>query len=430
VHSDRQIGLSKYTGKNIVNIDYIDQHAHTDHATMAGYLSAREAAARLGVSTQTLYAYVSRGRLRAYTADDPRARRYDADAVDRLAAEQRRGRRPKEVAKAALDFGAPVLESGLTLIRSGRLWYRGVDALDLVETACVEDVAALLWSMPVEAAFRGDRPSPDPHPQRRAAHDRTASSPSELLARFAASGEDDGTASWVGDEARLAAGCGMAVRQLLRCITSRRASSEPIHQQYAAAHELDPAGADLIRRALILCADHELNASTFTVRCVASTGASLRIAVVAGLAALAGPRHGGVTTRVETLWDAIEGRPVLDTLRARLAAGEELPGFGHPLYPDGDPRAAALLPPVLASNRAASEFVAAVEHLTGRRPSLDMALVAVRRHLRLPIGSAFDLFALGRSVGWIAHALEQRAAGQLIRPRAVYTGPPPPSVAA
>jgi citrate synthase len=160
---------------------------------------------------------------------------------------------------------------------------------------------------------------------------------------------------------------------------------------------------------------------------VASTGASLRIAVVAGLAALAGPRHGGVTARVETLWDAIEGRPVLETLRARLAAGEELPGFGHPLYPDGDPRAAALLTPVLASNATAAEFVAAVEHLTGRRPSLDVALVAVRRHLRLPVGSAFDLFALGRSVGWIAHALEQRSSRQLIRPRAIYTGPPPSS---
>jgi citrate synthase len=396
---------------------------------MTDYLSAREAAARLGVSTQTLYAYVSRGRLRAYEADDPRARRYDAEAVDRLAAEQRRGRRPKEVAKAALDFGAPVLESGLTLIRDGRLWYRGVDALELADTARVEDVASLLWSMPVEAAFAEERHNPDPRPRSPAGDGRTPNSPAELLARFAAYGEDDETASWIGDEARLAAGCGMVVRGLLGCITKRRASAEPIHRQYAAAHDLGAAGADLIRRALILCADHELNASTFTVRCVASTGASLRIAVVAGLAALAGPRHGGVTTRVETLWDAIEGRPVLETLRARLAAGEDLPGFGHPLYPDGDPRAAALLTPVLASNATAGEFVAAVEHLTGRRPSLDVALVALRRHLKLPIGSAFDLFALGRSVGWIAHALEQRSAGQLIRPRAIYTGPPPPSAA-
>ena len=396
---------------------------------MTVYLSAREAAARLGVSTQTLYAYVSRGRLRAYATDDPRARRYEANAVDRLAAEQRRGRRPKEVAKAALDFGAPVLESRLTLIRDGRLWYRGVDALDLAETARVEDVAALLWSMPAAAAFGENRSTPDPGPPRPAADGPKARSPSELLARFAASDEDDETASWMVDGARLAAGCGAAVRQLLGCITNRRTSCASIHGQYAAAHDLDATGADLIRRALILCADHELNASTFTVRCVASTGASLRVAVVAGLAALAGPRHGGVTTRVETLWDAIEGRPVLETLRARLAAGEDLPGFGHPLYPDGDPRAAALLAPMLTSNETVAEFVAAVAHLTGQRPSLDVALVAVRRHLRLPIGSAFDLFALGRSVGWIAHALEQRSAGQLIRPRAIYVGPPPSPVA-
>ena len=73
----------------------------------------------------------------------------------------------------------------------------------------------------------------------------------------------------------------------------------------------------------------------------------------------------------------------------------------------------------------AAAFVAAVEELTGQRPNIDFALVTVRRFLRLPEGSAFCVFALGRSVGWIAHALEQREGGQLIRPRAVYSGPLP-----
>src|ERR1700722_19663179 len=119
----------------------------------ADYLSAAEAAARLGVSRQTLYAYVSRGLLRAHDSSDPRQRRYAAEAVARLANERRRGRRPKEVAKATLDWGLPVMESAITLISGGRLWYRGVDAVALAAHASVEDVAALLWRLPAEQAF-------------------------------------------------------------------------------------------------------------------------------------------------------------------------------------------------------------------------------------------------------------------------------------
>lgn len=381
------------------------------------YLSAREAAARLGVSTQTLYAYVSRGFLHAHGADDPRRRRYEREAVERLAAGHRRGRRPKEVAKATLDFGVPVLESAITLIRGGRLWYRGIDAVALSETAELEDAAALLWSMQRAACFGCAVPAATP-----------AVAPfADLLSRFASLVDEDETASWVGDGTRLAAGCGAIVRQLVACIIDVPCSVEPIHRQCANAWGLDAAAADLVRRALVLSADHELNASGFTVRCVASTGASLRASIIAGLAALSGPRHGGITVRVEALWDGLEGKPAVEALRARLAAGEELPGFGHPLYPDGDPRAAALLSRIRDSDTQAAALVAAAYRLTGRHPSLDFGLVAVRRHLRLPSGTAFKLFALGRSLGWIAHALEQRSAGHVIRPRAIYTGPEPSS---
>jgi citrate synthase len=109
---------------------------------MADYISAAEAANRLGVSRQTLYAYVSRGLLRAHETNDPRQRRYASEAVARLANERRRGRRPKEVAKATLDWGLPVLESAITMIQDGHLYYRGVDAVTLAKDATVEDVAA------------------------------------------------------------------------------------------------------------------------------------------------------------------------------------------------------------------------------------------------------------------------------------------------
>lgn len=377
-------------------------------------LTAQQAAARLGVSRQTLYAYVSRGLLRAHGTDDPRQRRYDAEAVSRLAAQRRRGRRPKDVAKATLDWGLPVLESGLTLIRDGQLFYRGQDAVALAETATLEDVAALLWDLP--AAFG---PVPPPVAMSGAAAD------DPLLTGFAVQTQDDPTASWQTDPTRLALGCGALVRILAACVTGRRGSAAPVHLDLAQAWTLDAAGADLVRRALVLCADHELNASGFTARCVASTGASLRAAVIGGLAALSGGLHGGMTGRIETLWRGLEPGQTLTGLRAHLTSGQTLPGFGHPLYPDGDIRAAALLARIIPSSPETGAFVSAARDLTGQTPNIDFALVALRRHLRLPEGAAFGLFALGRSAGWIAHALEQRRTGQLIRPRAIYTGPMP-----
>jgi citrate synthase len=108
-----------------------------------------------------------------------------------------------------------------------------------------------------------------------------------------------------------------------------------------------------------------------------------------------------------------------------LARGDSLSGFGHPMYPDGDVRAAAILQRICGRNARWRSLTDAVEQLTGLRPSIDFALVALRRHLGLPVGTALNLFALGRSLGWVAHALEQRAQGNLIRPRASSIGPPP-----
>jgi citrate synthase len=115
----------------------------------------------------------------------------------------------------------------------------------------------------------------------------------------------------------------------------------------------------------------------------------------------------------------------MTALRSMLAAGAEIPGFGHPLYPEGDVRAQAILDRAVVRLPEAAVITQAMHELTGRHPSLDFALVGLRRSLDLPEGAAFGLFAVGRSIGWIAQALEQRAAGALIRPRAVYVGSPP-----
>jgi citrate synthase len=181
-----------------------------------------------------------------------------------------------------------------------------------------------------------------------------------------------------------------------------------------------------VSQALVLSAEHELNASTFAARVAASTGADTYAVVGAGLATLGGPRHGGMTDRVEAM------------LRARMRGArpslDDAPlGFGHPLYPAGDPRA----PPLLTALRGAlpeerakelAQVFALVEAMAARGrppPSIDVALAATAMALGLEAGLAGVLFALGRTAAWLAHAIEQYEVGEPIRPRARYVGPLP-----
>src|SRR6185295_6550294 len=188
------------------------------------------------------------------------------------------------------------------------------------------------------------------------------------------------------------------------------------------------AAAPLLRAALILCADHELNVSTFTARCVASAGTSPYGVVIAGLAALEGVKHGGTTGRIEALWDSLRRSPGLRrAIAERLRRGERIDGFGHPLYAGGDPRATVLLAMLPKSRQAAfaRELTAAITAVLGEAPNVDFALVALTKALGLPNGAALTVFALGRTLGWIGHAIEQYAHDAIIRPRAKYIGPKP-----
>ena len=211
------------------------------------------------------------------------------------------------------------------------------------------------------------------------------------------------------------------------------ARAPTIDQALARAWGVSARGVDLLRAALILCADHELNVSSFTARCVASAGSHPYAVVIAGLAALEGTRHGGVTARVESMLDSMRRARAISrrAVAERLRRGEPIDGFGHPLYRDGDPRATALLD--LLRDRYANsaelafilDFADAAARAIARAAELDFALAALARVLRLPPGSPLTLFAIGRTIGWIGHAIEQYATGQLIRPRAKYVGAGP-----
>jgi citrate synthase len=389
-------------------------------------ISAADAAARLQVSRATLYAYVSRGLIRtAPDAGDPRKRRYVAEDIDRLVQRKARGRAPAQVAASTLDWGLPVLDSAITLIEDDRLYYRGRDAAALAASASLEDAARLLWDCGRSNPFSLAMPPPAQPWQAMAARLGGLAPVERALALLPLTPPDTGLATWRREPRRLWPIAASLLRHVAAAMTLGAPAGAPVHQQLAAAWGVDARAAEVIRAALVLCADHELNASTFAVRVVASTGASLAACVAGGLAALSGPRHGAVTAQVEALFDEIE--PVGDAARvveARLARGDVLPGFGHPLYRDGDPRAAALIAR-LPADRMREALVDRVSEVGGGRPNIDLALAAARRALRLPRGAALAMFAIGRTVGWIAHALEQQQDGKLIRPRARYAGPPP-----
>ncbi|MCZ6633960.1 MAG: citrate synthase, partial [bacterium] len=189
---------------------------------------------------------------------------------------------------------------------------------------------------------------------------------------------------------------------------------------------------DLINTTLILYADHELNASAFTARCAASTGATPYAAVNAGLSALSGPKHGAASQNIEALFREIESQEdVRSALIDRLKRGESLYGFGHAIYTDVDPRARLLFDqiqkvypdsPHVALTRI---LIEETHRLKSFRYNIDLPLVTLARILNFPPGRTLALFALGRTVGWIGHILEQYKTNRLIRPRAHYVGVQP-----
>jgi len=384
-------------------------------------LTARQTADRLGIKLDTLYAYVSRGRLSSVMIPGTRERRYRSEDVEALL-DARSSPRPMHSSDP--EALMPVIGSSICLIENGRFYYRGQDAVRLAERAHLEDIARMLW-LDDNASDFADARGPS--------RSGNAGSISGLIercqTRLIALGDEDLTALDL-TRARVARTGWHILRELAACVAPALPSPEPIHRRLAAAWRLGEPGADLIRRCLVLIADHELNASTFVARCVASTGATPYAVVAAALGALSGRFHGGETERAEGLFrELLEGSDPMAIMAGRLARGERLPGFGQPLYPDGDPRATAILA-VLA--QAAPELhalaITAAEiglRLIGRHANVDFGLAAAAIGLGLPRSAALGLFVIGRTVGWIAHAIEQYESGVLIRPRARYLGPRP-----
>src|SRR5437588_2033836 len=408
------------------------------------YLTAQEAATELGISIDTLYAYVSRGLIRSEASDgQKRSRWYPFEDVQRLKRHKGEFRHPDKVAVGAMQAGTPVMESAITMLTNDRYYYRGHDALQLATTYSVEQVASLIWTGDFSAAH--------------SLFSRTL--PESMLARYQKmpgylggltpleafqvclplAALDDIAAYDLRPEA--VAQTGARILQLLATVAAggqyiTQGIVQTVQQGWVPHDERAIA---LLTAALILCADQELNVTTFTARCVASAGSTPYAVVCSGLSALQGIKHAGQTEWIEAfLRETDAPSNVRSSMTSLLKRGEPIPGFGEVVpgfgsvfYPTGDPRGKLLLeltaqaypqsPAVLLAQRITEE----TNDLLGERPTIFFGLVTLARALNLPPGSAIALFALGRTIGWIGHCMEQYQANQVIRPRARYIGPPP-----
>jgi citrate synthase len=405
-------------------------------------LEARHAAALLGVKVRTLYAYASRGWLQSHPGEG-RTRRYNRDEIERLKARRdaRLGHGP--VAAGALRWGEPVLESALTYIdpQVGP-FYRGRPARGLARAGIpFEAVAELLWTGDLlegrpgwpaaELPPRLQSLLPPGEPPLTALQVAVPALAARDAGRFDFFNEEDRARRLV---ANLAASVALSTGReagrteaRMEAALSRKGVARALLAALGGPDR--PAAVQAMDAALVLMADHELNTSAFAARVAASAGADLYACVAAALAALSGPRHGGACDRIEALleetgWDPKRAQKVVSD---RLRRGEAVPGFGHPLYPDGDPRTTLMMEWAKKLGGKRTRAVFALADALPEPSATELGLVALAAALELPRGAATAIFAVGRCAGWIAHALEQRAAGYLLRPRARYVGPRAPA---
>ena len=377
---------------------------------MAAWLSMDEACRLLDVQPQTIYAYVSRGKLEAVSSEgDSRRSLYRAEDVNALAKRKLAGRKHETLATNTLFGAEPSIPTSISTFIRGHLYYRGQDAVALSQSATLEKVAQLLWAAEHEVDFTCQNLVMLTKPGRASAF--------HALANLAATGHSThGRLKPVLlDEAQNLVG------HIANAFGAQQSLHQPLHERLARGWKQPRAVAELLRVAMVLLADHELTSSAFAARIAASTGASLPSSLLAGITTLSGPLHGDASGRVRALFADVARLGEDKVVDHYLSAALPIAGFGHHLYPDGDPRAQALLelfgpPPEIMG------LIQRVTSLTGKKPNIDIALAALVARYRLPSDAAFGLFAIARSVGLIAHCLEQSGVGQVIRPRGRYIG--------
>jgi citrate synthase len=374
---------------------------------MATYVGAAEAARVLGVERATLYAYVSRGVLARRTAVDGRTSLYALDELEALA--QRSRRPPAAADRPTIDVQ---IVSAITVLDEAGPSYRGHDVDDLARTASFEQVAELLWTGELSSE-PVTWPTPDAVDVQRGIDAIAGYGPGlDWINRLVVTATSAGIGH-AGDDPATAA------RRILTTIPpalgggSGVTASGDYAAQIAAVFAPD-AGAALvaaIRRALVLLADHELATSTLAVRIAGSVRTDPYAAIAAGLAVVSGTLHGAAGAAASALFNDCVELGAADAVRRRLAARERLPGFGHMIYRNEDPRFTVLLESVRElpdpNDRLLvfDDLLAEAGRVVSRPPNIDLALAALA--FVGGIDPSAPLFAIARIAGWAAHLAEE-----------------------
>ncbi|WP_420471222.1 citrate/2-methylcitrate synthase [Brevundimonas sp. FT23042] len=379
-------------------------------ATGKRWIGRGEALDRLGVKAQTLYAYVSRGRIAARPDPaDPRRSLYAVRDIARLTGDLvEDGDAPQVLERGPAARGEADLASSVSVIASGRLFYRGLDAVQLSAAATLEDVARRLWSARESNPFAEVRPRVGVTPG--------GSARARLFAALARRADEDADTS-DRDAGALRIECARVLDEAVDAV----AGPGPrlfLHQRLARFWKAPERDAQLIRRALVLSADAGMDPAVIATRAVAAGGASPAAAALAGLTVAAACR---------TVADLADASHWINTARrhpAEAARDAARAGFGDPDWNDADPRAAALLAVVdLPADLA--RVLQDGQAAAGRAPGFALALALAARRMELPRDGAQDIFLVGRLAGLLAHALDQSLDGSPIRARLRYVGPEP-----
>src|SRR5579859_4169334 len=407
----------------------------------AQLIPSAEAARRLGVRPATLYAYVSRGVVRSRRVPGARGSWFDPAQIDALT---RAGSRP---GRSGPDL---TVTSAITHIDGQTLSYRGRDATELISRASFEAVASLLWA----GQLRHER-FDAPKATTRAARQATRWLPAgarladRLVLAVAAAATADPLRFDLSPPAVRSVGR-LLIAAMVDSLPSRRDGDPPpleldgeapIESSVAgrlwtrlAPDALPQHGATILNGYLVLLADHELATSTLAARVAASARANPYSAVTSALGALDGPLHGTVSEEVHALLTEASGpHGATAAVADRLRRGQHVPGFGHRLYVDGDPRGVAGLRLLrsLAGNAGAGRRLRVVEEVcaaagarTPTTPNSDFSLGALAFVAGMPSDAGEAIFAVARTAGWIAHVLEEYGEASLrYRVRADYVGP-------
>lgn len=405
-------------------------------------MTAQEAADELGVKIGTIYAYVSRGLIRSRAAKEgQRNRLYSREDVTRLLIRRQMRLSLEPSAENVLSWAAPVLETGISLIEDGNLYYCGIPIEDVALRLTAEELASLVWTEDATNAVElfDHRRHPSAKKFRNKLIDlgiergEWLSVPTfQIILPIAMA--DDPVAFDLRQDSIAISGA-----RILRLLTALGAGdvSENISLAEMLQRGWQPDDEGSIRffnMAFVICADHQLKLATFAARVVAALGTTPYSVVNTGITALAGPHQGGYTEACEVFLDEVktpDNAVAVICSRLRRSESFPVPGFHNPLYPAGDPRARLLLnalydeypdSPVLILARSIQDTVF---RLRGEHPKVEFALAVFRRHYGLPPSSTLGIFALGRIIGWIGHAIQQYRSKQTIQPRIRYTGPAP-----